>query len=75
MPSNVSPSANARSSRSWRRGLSNVEIAETLGLGEQTVKTHVGRVLAKLHFRDRVQAVVFAYEVGLARPGDHPPAR
>jgi DNA-binding NarL/FixJ family response regulator len=51
------------------KGLSNVEIAERLYLAEQTVKTHVGRVFAKLHLRDRAQAVVFAYESGVVAPG------
>ncbi|WP_405813874.1 response regulator transcription factor [Streptomyces sp. NBC_01390] len=51
------------------RGLNNGEIAEKLFLGETTVKTHVGRILAKLPIRDRIQAVVLAYESGLVRPG------
>ncbi len=49
--------------------MTNIEVAENLVIGEATVKTHVSNILGKLGLRDRIQAVVFAYESGLIQPG------
>ena len=51
------------------RGLSNAEIADSLAMSPITAKTHVSRLLKKLHLRDRVQLAITAYETGLIRPG------
>jgi DNA-binding NarL/FixJ family response regulator len=53
-------------------GLSNTELADALQLSEATVKTHITRILTKLQLRDRVQAVVVAYQTGLVTPSTRP---
>ena len=55
------------------RGLRNDEIAQHLVISPETVRTHVGRIMIKLHARDRAGLVVTAYETHLVRPGDHYP--
>jgi DNA-binding NarL/FixJ family response regulator len=56
-------------------GCSNAQIARELVVSEATVKTHVSNILAKLRLRDRIHAVIYAYESGVVRPGSNPPAR
>lgn len=73
VPTDAVESLTEREAEVWglmAQGLSNQEIASALILGEATIKTHVSRVLTKLGVRDRVQAVVAAYESGVVRPGE-----
>lgn len=74
-PTNALPELTAREKEVLTligRGLRNSEIGAQLYLGENTVKTHVGRILSKLGLRDRVQAVIVAYETGLVTPAREP---
>ena len=65
----IAPAVTRRLIAEFARGRSNAEIARDLVVGPATVKTHVGRVLTKLGLRDRVEAVIWAYEAGLVQPG------
>jgi len=67
-PARVAAEAASRSTHTADRGMSNPEICEQLVISEATAKTHVARILQKLDLRDRVQAVIYAYETGLVAP-------